>query len=130
MFFVNEIEAAQLAAGNGSPYNGASSAPLSETLDKLTERFPQAEIILTAGKDGAYYGYGKTRAKGDIVEVPVIDSTGAGDTFTGYFIAAREKKMDVSGALALACKAASIAVSRPGAMEAIPYGWEVFGNNQ
>jgi ribokinase len=119
MFFVNEIEGAALA---GLPRETAPPA----ALDCLVKRFPKAEIILTAGKDGAYYGCGEIRAKGDIINVPVADTTGAGDTFTGYFIAAREKNMTVSQALAIACKASSIAVSRKGAMESIPFAEEVF----
>jgi ribokinase len=120
MFFVNEIEGAALAE---LPPDAAP--PLA--LNRLVKRFPRAEIILTAGKDGAYYGFGETRAKGDIIDLPVADTTGAGDTFTGYFIAAREKNIPVPQALALACKASSIAVSRKGAMESIPLEKEVFG---
>jgi ribokinase len=119
IFFVNEIEGAALA---GMPPDTAPQA----ALDRLVRRFPRAEIILTAGKDGAYYGFGGTRAKGSIIDLPVADTTGAGDTFTGYFIAAREKNIPVSLALALACKASSIAVSRKGAMESIPLAAEVF----
>jgi ribokinase len=59
--------------------------------------------------------------------IVVADTTGAGDTFTGYFIAARNRKLPVREALAIACKAASIAVSRKGAMESIPLAAEVFG---
>ncbi|MDR2476602.1 MAG: ribokinase [Treponema sp.] len=120
IFFVNEIEGAALA---GLPPDTTPPA----ALDRLVRRFPRAEIILTAGKDGAYYGFGETRAKGDIIDLPVADTTGAGDTFTGYFIAAREKNMPVPQALTLACKASSIAVSRKGAMESIPLAGEVFG---
>jgi ribokinase len=56
-----------------------------------------------------------------------VDTTGAGDTFTGFFLAAREKNLTVPQALTIACKAASIAVSRKGAMESIPQAYEVFG---
>jgi len=117
--FVNEIEGAALA----KLPDGAS---LETILEKLVRRFPATEIILTAGKEGALYGYGETRARGEIVNVPVADTTGAGDTFTGFFLAAREKNMTVPQALAVACKAASIAVSRKGAMESIPQAYEVF----
>ncbi|MDR0602661.1 MAG: PfkB family carbohydrate kinase, partial [Treponema sp.] len=51
---------------------------------------------------------------------------GAGDTFTGYFLAARVRRFSVKEALALACRAASIAVSRKGALRAIPGAGEVF----
>jgi ribokinase len=117
--FVNEIEGAALA-------KLPASASLETILEKLVNRFPAAEIILTAGKDGALYGFGETRARSEAVKVPAADTTGAGDTFTGFFLAAREKKMTVPQALAAACKAASIAVSRKGAMESIPQADEVF----
>ncbi|GHV66860.1 ribokinase [Spirochaetia bacterium] len=119
MFFVNEIEAASLA--DMSP-----DTDIPRVLENLVKRFPHAEIILTAGKDGAWYGFEGTRGKGEIIDLPVADTTGAGDTFTGYFIAAREKNMSVNDALAVACKASSIAVSRKGAMESIPLADEVF----
>jgi ribokinase len=124
IFFVNEIEAAALANHRDPAAGDKSSLP--EILDQLTVRFPKSEIILTAGKDGAYYGAGSVRAKGEILDLPVADTTGAGDTFTGYFLAARQRGMNIEEALNLACKAASIAVSRMGAMEAIPLGGEVF----
>jgi ribokinase len=122
IFFVNEIEAAALARYRA----GCKTGSPPETVDRLAALFPESEIILTAGKDGAYYGCGSVRAKGDIVDVPVADTTGAGDTFTGYYLAARARNYSVSDALNLACKAASITVSRRGAMEAIPLGSEVF----
>jgi ribokinase len=120
-FFVNEIEGAALA---GLAPGAGPVFP--EILEALVKKFPHAEIILTAGKDGAYYGFGEIREKGDIVDLPVADTTGAGDTFTGYFIAARARGLSVGEALAVACKASSIAVSRKGAMEAIPLAGEVF----
>jgi ribokinase len=119
LFFVNEIEGTSLVS---MPLE----SPLPQVIDKLVERFPTAEIILTAGKDGAYYGYGSCRVKGDIINTPVIDTTAAGDTFTGYFMAARERGMAVPQALATACKASSIAVSRMGAMDSIPLAVEIF----
>jgi ribokinase len=119
LFFVNELEGAALAF---LPV----TAPPRQILDRLAERFPAAEIVLTAGKGGAYYGFQGIREKGDIVDLPVADTTGAGDTFTGYFIAARGKNFSVAESLNIACKAASIAVSRLGAMEAIPFAKEVF----
>jgi ribokinase len=119
ILFVNEIEGASLA--ESSP-----ETPLPLVLDRLASRFPQSEVILTAGRDGVYYGHGTIRERGAIIDLPVVDTTGAGDTFTGYFIAARARNYSVSQALAIACKAASIAVSRKGAMESVPLAREVF----
>jgi len=117
--FVNEIEGAALS--------GMQQGTNPETiLELLTKRFPECEIILTAGENGAYYGYGKTKAKSQIVKVPVVDTTAAGDTFTGFFLAACEKGIPCNQALSIACKASSITVSRKGAMQSIPYVNEVF----
>ncbi|MDR0583053.1 MAG: ribokinase [Treponema sp.] len=126
MFFVNEIEGAALAAPPEPGKDGADTPP--EILDRLVNRFPDAEIILTVGEKGAYYGRGEIREKADAPDVEVADTVGAGDTFTGYFIAARARRFPVSRALAAACKAAAISVSRPGAMEAIPLAGEVFNS--
>jgi ribokinase len=120
IFFVNEIEGASLASmPRGAGDNG-------EILEKLVKRFPESEIVLTLGKEGALYGYKNVREEGGILDYPVVDTTGAGDTFTGYFLASRARDFSVRESLALACKAASIAVSRKGALKAIPDAREVF----
>jgi ribokinase len=123
MFFVNELEGSALAGM-------AKDSPPEAVLDALVSRFPGVEIILTLGKGGARYGCAAVRGSGEIIDLPAVDTTGAGDTFTGYFIAARAGGIDVSGALAIACKASSIAVSRKGAMESIPLAAEVFHDPQ
>jgi ribokinase len=117
VFFVNEFEGAALA--------GTSSSNLPGTLDSLVSRFPAAGIILTAGRNGAWYGSGAVRAKGNIIDLPVVDTVGAGDTFTGYFIAARNRRFSERESLQIACNASSISVSRRGAMESMPFWNEV-----
>ncbi|MDR2403615.1 MAG: ribokinase [Spirochaetaceae bacterium] len=119
IFFVNELEGMGMA---GVP----ADTPYQAVMDALVKRFPDSEILLTAGKDGAYYGYRNIRERGTIMDVPVVDTVGAGDTFTGYYLAARYRNYPVAKALDIACRAASIAVSRKGAMEAIPFASEVF----
>lgn len=61
----------------------------------------------------------------DSFHVPVTDTTGAGDTFTGYFIAGLVSGMDVRECLIVASRAAAIAVTRPGAAASIPTKQEV-----
>ena len=56
-----------------------------------------------------------------------MDTTGAGDTFCGYFLAAEAAGKDAEEALCIASKAAGIAVSRSGAMQAMPWAGEVSG---
>jgi ribokinase len=119
ILFINEIEGAGLAdVGNATP--------ITEILDRLCMRYQKTEIILTAGPQGAFYGCGKIRAKAEPVNVPVVDTTGAGDCFSGYFVAARERGLSIQDSLNTACKAAAITVSRKGAMESIPFKDEVF----
>jgi len=119
ILFVNEIEGAGLAGVE-------NTIPAAEILNQLCMRYQEIEIILTAGSKGAFYGCGKTRAKGEPVKVPVVDTTGAGDCFSGYFLAARERGLSIQDSLNTACKAAAITVSKKGAMESIPFKDEVF----
>ncbi len=119
MLLVNEIEGAQLAR---LPLD----TPFPTIVDTLVAQFPAQEIILTAGKHGAYYGFKNIREKGDIINLPVVDTTGAGDTFIGYLLAARVRDLDIKESLRLACKASSLKVSRDGAMVAMPLKDEVF----
>jgi ribokinase len=57
--------------------------------------------------------------------VHVVDTTAAGDTCTGYFFAGLAENRRLADALDLACKAAALAVSRPGAARSIPRRREV-----
>lgn len=57
--------------------------------------------------------------------VKAVDTTAAGDTFTGYFLAAIDQGSPVAAALELASRAAAISVSRPGAAPSIPLRAEV-----
>jgi ribokinase len=120
ILFINEIEGAGLAGLE-------NTIPVTEILDRLCARYQKTEIILTAGSRGAYYGFGTMRAKGKIVDVPVVDTTGAGDCFSGYYLAARERGLSIQDSLDIAGKAASITVSRKGAMQSMPFKDEVFG---
>jgi len=57
--------------------------------------------------------------------VEVIDATAAGDTFLGYYLAGRIRNVLPPERLELACRAATICVTRPGALESIPALQEV-----
>jgi ribokinase len=54
-----------------------------------------------------------------------VDTTAAGDTFTGYFFASVAEGRTVEEALAVASRAAGIAVTRPGAAASIPFKNEI-----
>ena len=113
ILFVNEIEAGQFCNAERA------------TLEQLAERFPNAMLVYTMGSRGAaVYADGKTYHQ-DAVRVKAVDTTGAGDTFTGYFLAAICEGMEIEDALKLATKAAAISVTRPGASVSVPLRAEV-----
>jgi len=92
---------------------------------KLLERFPDSKVVLTLGKQGCIYYDGKNFYEHGIYDVKVVDTTAAGDTFTGYFLTCIMENMEIEKALTLASKASSIAVSRAGASDSIPFRDEV-----
>ena len=117
LILVNEIEAAQLTGFTADPHRMAEA---------MAERFPQSEIVITLGAMGALYRCGKTEITVPARQVDVVDTTSAGDTFTGYFLAAKLRGFTPEAAVKVAVFASSITVSRPGAASSIPCADEVF----
>ena len=115
IFLLNEVEGAQLT-GVTDP---------EEVLAKMREMFPHAKIVLTLGKDGAKYAEGDQTYHQPIFKVQAVDTTAAGDTFTGYFLAGLIEGMGIPEILKMSAKASSIAVTRNGAVPSIPYRQEV-----
>ena len=83
-------------------------------------------MALTLGGEGSVYQdeTGTVYRQG-IYKVKAVDTTAAGDTFTGYFISSVIDGMPVQEGLDMAAKASAIAVSRPGATASIPLREEV-----
>lgn len=115
LFLLNEIEGEQMT--------GCSDE--NEILERLAEKYRRAAFVLTLGKAGAVYYDGKEKIFQNIFEVETVDTTAAGDTFTGFFVASFMRGEDVRAALCTAAKASAIAVSRPGAAPSIPTMEEV-----
>ena len=116
---VNEIEAQQLA----------SQADLEGALEFLVDRCPDTKIILTLGAKGLQFLWGDQRFDLPAVAADVVDTTCAGDTFVGYYLAGRQRGLDDVDALKQAARAAAITVSRLGAIDAIPQLHEVLNQN-
>ena len=112
-FVLNEIEAADIT-------HLPLASPPKLLLEILLRKFRRAKIVLTLGKSGVIYADGTRIFTHGIYDVPVKDTTGAGDTFTGYFIASFAQNMPPAQALELASKASSLAVSKKGAAPSIP----------
>ena len=115
MFVLNEVEGEQLT-GTKIP---------TAILDKLLQKYPHAAAVLTLGSKGAWYAKEDKRAFAPAELVRAVDTTAAGDTFTGYFMRGMLDELSPKKSLILAAKAAAIAVSRPGAAPSIPLYAEV-----
>lgn len=89
-------------------------------LDGLLARCPETAVVLTLGADGAYYRDSSTQCFQPAVPVKAVDTTAAGDTFTGYFLRVLLESGDATQALHTAAHAAALAVMRPGAGASIP----------
>lgn len=115
LFLLNEIEGEQIT-GYSEP---------EEMLAELKKRFPEAKVVLTLGSAGSIYQYKDELYKQGIYKVKAVDTTAAGDTFTGYFVSSIISGMSVQDGLSMAAKAAAISVTRPGATDSIPLKDEV-----
>jgi ribokinase len=117
LFILNETEGQGLTGRKGPEEIAAA----------MRARFPDAAIILTLGARGAVYmdaaGVVKARAQ----RVAAVDTTAAGDTFIGFFLALYTRGLDVGQCLEVACRAAALCVTRAGAAEAIPTLAEITG---
>ena len=91
----------------------------------MKKKFPNAEIVLTLGKDGATYCGNGVEYYQPAFEVQTVDKTAAGDTFTGYFLAGILEGLSISEVMRRSAKAASITVTRAGAVPSIPFREEV-----
>jgi len=116
LLVVNEHEGAALA-GPDDP---------ARMLECLAERYPRTRLCLTLGAQGAVFRdvSGATYRQA-ARRVAAVDTTAAGDTFIGYFLAAELAGKSVPEALARACAAAALSVTRPGAMDSIPRAREL-----
>lgn len=114
---MNEVEARGICGQDAEP---------GELLHQLTQRFPATTIVITLGSRGVYCKKGAGEATyNPAYQVTVVDTTAAGDTFSGYFIAAIARGEPVAEALRQASTAAALAVTRFGAEPSIPCWGEV-----
>ncbi len=119
-FILNEIEAMQiLEMDKPEEIDGKYIASL------LHERFKDATIVLTLGSEGSVCISDDEYVEQSIYKVKAIDTTAAGDTYTGYFIAGILNGKTIKESMDIASKASAIAVTRQGAAPSIPVLEEV-----
>lgn len=112
---LNEVEAKEIS-GIENP---------EESLAHIKKQYPSLKILLTLGVNGCIYSDEETEVRQSSFVVDAVDTTAAGDTFTGYFVAGLSENEDYKRILTLSCAAAAISVSRKGAAPSIPDKAEV-----
>lgn len=110
---LNEVEAAQFLQAD-------PSADPETLLSGLLQKIPQTTVILTLGKEGAVYAKGSQIIHQKAIPVQAVDTTAAGDTFTGFLLAGLLTENDPVWAIKYASAAAAISVTRLGAAPSIP----------
>jgi ribokinase len=106
LLFLNEVEAQQLQ----------------QTTGKAPQDLGVADVIVTLGAKGARHFDGSTGNTMDMPALPVtpVDTTGAGDTFTGYVLSGLDRGLPMAQAMAQAARAGALMVTRHGTADVIP----------
>ena len=116
-FIINEIEGRELT---GAARTGSDHGSHAQTISPVDDD-PDA------GRRGVLCAYHRTKISVPAEKVTPVDTTAAGDTFIGYFIAQKIRGATVETCLRTATRAAAICVSRRGAADSIPRKEEVCG---
>lgn len=114
VFLLNEVEGRQITGKEEK-----------DILAELRVKFPEASFLLTLGVKGAVYADRSQKIYQPAFPAKAVDTTAAGDTFTGYFLAGMTEGISMKEILRRCAMASSIAVSRKGAVPSIPYREEV-----
>ncbi|MFC4700249.1 ribokinase [Glaciecola siphonariae] len=110
LLIVNEIEAMQLTECDD----------IEQATNALMTLANDLQIVLTLGKQGVRYMHKSQNVYVSAYCVDATDTTAAGDTFIGFFLAHFSAQKNIKEALKLACAASAISVTRPGASSSIP----------
>jgi ribokinase len=104
LLVLNEVEAAQLESAT----------------EKSAASLGIADVVVTLGAKGCKWVSDKGEMHFDAYPADAVDTTGAGDTFTGYLIAGLDRGMEMEVAIDLALKAGALMVMRRGTADVIP----------
>ncbi len=109
-FILNEHEAEAI-------FDEADEEKMTE---KMLSTYPDGKFVLTLGSKGSIYADCEQTVRVAAKRVEAVDTTAAGDTFTGYFLNGIMTQSSPKEAMEIASRAAAITVSRNGAAESIP----------
>ena len=102
--------------------NAVEAAQLAEATGRHPSDLDVADVIVTKGAEGVEWfdNHAGSARSFDAVAVEAVDTTGAGDTFTGYLLAALDRDIEMSEAIELASWAGALMVTRHGTSDVIP----------
>ncbi|MBR6405122.1 MAG: ribokinase, partial [Lachnospiraceae bacterium] len=112
---VNEVEMKQLT-GEENP---------EKAWEFLHRKYPALSLLVTLGSEGSAAFTEQKTVRQAAFPVTAVDTTGAGDTFTGYFITSLTEGLPLPQCLRRASMASAIAVTRAGAAASVPGKKEV-----
>ena len=84
------------------------------------KNYENLKLVITLGSRGSIFVDKDNEISQEAYKVEAVDSTGAGDTFTGFFVAEFYKNKDIKKCLELATKASALSVTKKGASISIP----------
>ena len=116
-FLVNEVE--------GRLLGGAGSLEPCEIIEKLKRKFPRSAFVVTFGENGSYYAKDEVCLFQPAFPVTACDTTAAGDTYCGYFLAGLASGKTLGESMRQAAAASALAVTVKGAAPSIPSREEV-----
>lgn len=115
LFIINKIEGEVLT----------SQKDPEKIVAQIQSLYPQSKTVLTLGTEGVLYKDEEQCIKMPALKVKTVDTTGAGDTFIGYFLAELSQGKKIEECLQMGIKASSICVGGMGAADSIPNRKEV-----
>lgn len=119
----NKIDYLILNESEGMSITGKKE--IRDVISELKSLMPDSKIILTLGGDGAVFADKNNYESVPAFNVDAADTTGAGDTFTGYFLNEYLNGAKPKEALIKASAASAVVVGKRGAAETIPSNEEV-----
>ncbi|WP_296140840.1 ribokinase [uncultured Anaerococcus sp.] len=115
LLLVNETEAKEISKCDD----------IEKCIDYFRENYPNLKIVITLGERGSIFVSKDSKVCQNAYKVEAVDSTGAGDTFTGFFVAKFYQNNDIKKCLEFANKASALSVTKQGASISIPSMKEV-----
>ncbi len=102
--------------------NEVEAQQLTDALGVVLTDLPVRDIVVTLGGDGCRWVNTDDGTDQTFPAIPVtpVDTTGAGDTFTGFLVAALDRGLPMEQAISLGQQAGAIMVTRHGTADVIP----------